>query len=105
MADLPDEMRAAMNCGLMPVERRVGGSVWGSQHGMDLQVCAGFTTELPEVVDIALHYQHFKHGTLAVSLAGAVAPNPLIDGVTILEAAINEKQWRDHEEATRKGGR
>jgi hypothetical protein len=107
MATTNPEMRATMNCGLLPVERRVGGSVWGSQHGLDLETCAGYTTRLPDVIDIASQFSHYEHGALSTVCGGDPLPQALLDGLAQLTAARRDREWREHKKQVdaSKGGR
>lgn len=60
--------------------------------------CAGYTTKLPEVVEINKARLHWKHGQLRDFCGGR--PNDLVmRGIEILEGAANEaSSWRPPED-------
>ena len=103
MATNPPEFRQTMRCGLMPVAEGVG-LAWGGHHGLELDVCAGYTTALPDVIDVAATFAHWENGALDLACAGEQPPQSLIDGLSIFKAAIHDREWREHEKAKQKGG-
>jgi hypothetical protein len=49
--------------------------------------CAGYTTDLPEVIDIARLYRHWSKGAVDVRSL----PRPIEDGIELLDAATNSR--------------
>lgn len=89
-------LRQQMGCGwLAPVENP--GQVWhhNGDLGTEATVCAGYTTQLPEVMDIVRHRLHWEKGALPIRLAGAEPPSTLLDGIEALHYAVERYgAWR-----------
>ena len=81
-----EPMRAAMSCGWMPAEARTGESCWMPDDGAELTVCAGYTTRLPDVIDVTQQFYHWEAGALD-HVCPAGVPKPLLTGLTIYKNA------------------
>ena len=91
------EMRRSFGCGYLPPTERAEVPLWGGVHDLELTVCAGYSTSLPEVIDIAATFMHWENGALSTACGGDVPPQTLVDGLTLYKAAINDREWKDHE--------
>lgn len=54
------------------------------------EVCPGYTTKLPEVIEVARARLHWSKGALAVALDGEPAHDMLLVGIELLESSSNE---------------
>lgn len=86
--------RQSLGCGYEPRSDRVHLSVWQPPSGKNgysgppLTACAGFTCNLPQVVETAMARVHWSKGNVAVL-------NPteeLLDCIVILEGQSNQLQ-------------
>jgi hypothetical protein len=58
-------------------------------------ICAGYTTSLPEVREVALMYRHWDTGNLAVALCGSQPNEELLSLIVMLASEINAVDvWR-----------
>lgn len=73
--------------------------------GSDIKptTCPGFTTRLPEVIEIARARLHWSKGELT-SFCSGQARGALLAGIEILEGATNETQMWCVENPVKKGG-
>ena len=85
MDNLPTAVRASMNCGHLPASEH-GGTPERFAAGLELTVCAGYTTGLPDVEDIARQFSHWENGAMDHVCPRGV-PKPLLDGLVILKSA------------------
>jgi hypothetical protein len=91
-----EPLRRAMGCGWITVPDEERTSVW--RHPSDEDdaptTCAGYTTQLPDVVEIASAYQHWKNGALREA-CGRELSYSLVDGLVLLDSALSTWQaWR-----------
>lgn len=103
------EIRRRMACGYIPADEHLRGMKWqpDPDSGIELTVCAGYSTSLPDVIDVARAYHHWKAGALR-DVTGDQPPCPaLLDCLTLLESTVLTKQRVEHAKAakTNKGGR
>lgn len=108
MKNLDTTTRTALRCGFLPLVEVIahGGKTraWSPNYMRDvggLQVCAGYTTSLAEVVEVRDCFPQWKTGNLAYFTVERPSPE-LVDGCAALEGAINAKanqDARDREEA------
>jgi hypothetical protein len=86
--------RQALGCGYEPRTDRVHLTIWqppGGSHGYSgppLSACAGYTCNLPDVMEAAVARAHWRNGALA--LLHPAATDELLDSVLVLDAAYNE---------------
>lgn len=86
----------------MPHGSRTGTWVPGYVRLPTLETCPGYTTALPEVQEVAATYPHWKARYLTEYLEEVPSP-AILDGISILDRAINDRDIWDLEQ-TRKGG-
>jgi len=96
MSSTPALQRQHLGCGYLP---RLKGrlSVWqppSGYKGPDLTACAGYTANLPEVIEIAKIRLHWKHGNVTAACGGP-PQDDVLDCVLILDGEYNAlDQWR-----------
>lgn len=61
-------------------------------HSGEFTTCPGYTTKLPEVIEIARLRVHAKEGTLSLFMHGAEPTDVAVVGIEILAGATNEAQ-------------
>ena len=97
-------VRAEMHCGLMPASAHRDGQRWEPSDGTELTTCAGYTTKLPDVVDVAIHFAHWENGALDHVCPGG-APKPLLNGLVRLKTASESRSsFRMRESAAKNRG-
>jgi hypothetical protein len=80
------ELRRALGCGwLPPLEDAV---VWSGPGHLELTTCPGYTTQLPDVVDVAQVYWWAEHGSLRDRLTRKPS-RTLIRGIDALRSAVS----------------
>jgi hypothetical protein len=91
----PETTRQQLGCGFTPLPpenlmrfRRVISP--GGYKGVELDVCPGYSTSLPEVIEVARARFHWKHGGPATLGIADWQFNPLMIGIEILEGAVGE---------------
>lgn len=100
------EARQAMACGhetpLVNVRPPWSPANMGASHTGEYTLCPGYTTNLPEIVEVARGRLHWSKGSLPVYCV----PNELIvEGIEILEGSTNEMQeWALRPKAKGGGG-
>lgn len=82
--------RRAIRCGWESVSD--SGRAWHpfKLGGPPLTVCAGYTSQMPDVVDVARAFLHWEKGQL--QLRNPDPPPQLLDGIEILSMEINAQQ-------------
>lgn len=81
--------RQALGCGYSPPGGVVmpwqppGGRV--GYQGAPLTACAGYTTNLPEVVEASVAYRHWKHGALDRWIGKDEPDDALLDSLLVIE--------------------
>lgn len=89
--------RQYLRCGYLPRLDRKGLTIWQPPgkffSGAELTTCAGFTANLPEVIEAAIAQQHWKAG----ELSNAVEDKPtesLMDAILVVNHAVESlKSW------------
>lgn len=71
--------------------------------GPKVVVCPGYTTTLPEVIEIARSHLHWSKGSLTEFCRGLVADSTIF-GIEILEGASNEMQHWSIKHPIKDGG-
>jgi hypothetical protein len=92
-------IRQAMGCGWEPRSELVQIRPWQHQGYTEQSptTCIGYTSKLPEVVEINRARMHWKQGELREFCGGKPNPN-LMRGIEILEGAAAEaSSWREDE--------
>ena len=106
------ETRQQMGCGFEPppveskrayVQMWNGGSL-PNYKGPKATVCPGYTSSLPEVIEVARARMHWEKGELAAFTRGELSEG-LTTGIEILEGAINAQQLWSHTDIAKGGGR
>lgn len=90
METLTPAMRATLRCGFMPAAAHVDGQRWSPADGTELTVCAGYSTSLPDVIDVACSYAHWENGALDHACPGGAA-KPLLQGIVMLKSATERR--------------
>ena len=96
MASTERIQRQAMGCGWEPRNPGAVVTPWTHQGYTDTAptTCVGYTTKLPEVIEINRARLHWKCGSIREFCKGAPTDN-IQRGVEILEGAANEAScWR-----------
>ncbi len=79
-------MRRDMGCGWLPPSESPG-AVWAGPDGnLELTTCPGYTTTLPDVIDVARMYWWADKGGLQRSELN----RPLVDGIDVLRCAVSD---------------
>jgi hypothetical protein len=99
----PPELRATMRCGFIPADRLSLGAPWTPEPYEDLSVCAGYSTTLPEVVDIASNFHHWETGQLAMACDGEQPCRALFTGIAVLKGAVGEFESHAMRKQSEKG--
>lgn len=93
--ELDPATRAAMACAYE--EPAEGARAW--QHegddGDKFSVCPVHTAALPDVIDVARAYVHWKEGSLRERMGGLEPPPALLDGLELLSTSVADwTSWR-----------
>jgi len=106
-------MRQAMGCAFLdPIrddrgELSVPHAIW--KHEGDKSagqtICPGYTTNLPDVIDIARAHQHWTKGELGTVLGGADGlPPVLADGIGQIDESVQRLDGWRMSASNKKGG-
>lgn len=95
---LTDLERQSMACGYLPRTDRVHLTIWqppsGGKYGYSgpaLTVCAGYTANLPEVVEACFAHAHWAHGNVAMDRT----PERLLRAILIVDGQRSQVEaWR-----------
>ena len=104
-----EAVRQEMACGYLPASDHrptffhSGMVSYDARIGRDeIKTCPWYTTNLPDVIDTAAAYAHYRDGGglpgVQIRCGGTIPPQALMDGIEILkreQAAVDE--WRDKE--------
>ncbi len=98
MQTMTEDQRQLMGCGLLPPpaeSRRRYLQIWNggslpNYKGPEPTVCPGYSTSLPEVIEVARAHRHWSKGNYQV--AGREPNDPLVISIEILDGATNEFQ-------------
>jgi hypothetical protein len=93
----PEPTRQLLGCGFAPLPaghllKFVRAPRPAGYEGDDPTVCPGYTTSLPEVIEIARARFHWKNGGPAAIGITDWVNHPLAIGIEILEGAANESE-------------
>ncbi len=103
--------RQLMGCGFLPPldgPRRQFVKPWTGPgyKGPEPTVCPGYTTNLPEVQEIARARFHWTKNALAVWLNGQEVSPDLLTGIEIVdEQVIKFESWKLDEASKNRGGK
>lgn len=89
-------IRQSMGCGYEPAHPGIEPRPWSHAgfSGEQPKACPGFTTKLPEVIEIARVRMHAKNG-MARDFLGGDATENVLRGIEILEGSDGEAScWR-----------
>lgn len=98
----PERRRVQMGCGWLPREDRPADehprAAWpfGPERSETCDTCPGYTTQLPDVIDIARRvFPHWQKGQAAIRFAGNDLPPAVVDGIEVLSASVERfSAWR-----------
>lgn len=96
----PATQRQYLGCGYEPPLDRVRLTLWQPPSGKigsktEATVCAGYTTNLPEVREVALMHRHWSTGNLEMGLCGAKPTEELMALIVVLDSEVNGVDvWR-----------
>lgn len=102
------QTRQQLGCGWDPPLVNIKPTPWTPQNLSaewkgDVDVCPGYTTKLPEVIEIARAHLYFSKGDLG-AFCDESPSDRLREGVEILEGASNECQaWAMNNPAPKAG--
>ena len=83
----------------MSAESHTGESVFMPDDGTELSLCAGYTTQLPDVRDVNLNFYHWENGVIREVCPDGV-PKPLLLGLSLFKSAGETRaSLRMHEQA------
>lgn len=80
---------------------------WWVMQGWDASICPGYSTTLPEVVEVTYAYGQWEAGTLTewvASMEGEAPSRALLDALAMRKAGINERQHAEYDERERARG-
>lgn len=98
-------LRRSMHCGYIPESQWLGETpALMPADGTPLHTCAGYTTALPDVADIAGQFYHWENGCLDLACPGG-ASRPLLHGLTIFKSAGEARAAYRAREAAEKAKR
>lgn len=106
MEKLTTEQRQLVGCGYLPVPDKLRAFVDRSAPlgcNVEPTVCPGYSTNLPETIEIARARLHWSKGSLR-DFCGERPDESLLMGIEILEGASNECQAWCMENPVKKGG-
>jgi hypothetical protein len=90
MATRSKPERQALGCGYEPAADAMP---WqppeAGYHGPRLTTCAGYTANLPEVMEAALTRAHWKVGAVVAACEGEMPSPDLLDAILILDAGYS----------------
>lgn len=91
MRALTEAARSQAGCGYAPTVERIYPWAGLGYKGATPTVCPGYSTNLPEVIEVARARFHWTKGELSAFTHGR-ATDALMIGIEILEGAVNECQ-------------
>jgi hypothetical protein len=102
MEEHPQQTRQALGCGYEP---QLEGSRTLASYNSDVTptVCPGYSTALPETIEVARARLHWSKGALTSFCAGR-ASEAVMTGIEILEGASNACQSWAMDNPIKKGG-
>lgn len=96
MKSTPALNRQYLGCGyLPPLDGKVHLTVWQppagerGYKGPALTTCAGYTANLPDVVEVAKIRLHWKHGNVVAACGGEQPRDEVLDCILVLDGEYN----------------
>jgi hypothetical protein len=95
MRNTPPLQRQALGCGYEPRSDRAL-TIWQppsgkrGYKGAALTTCAGYTANLPEVIEASVARAHWKNGAVVAACDGEAPSEDLLNSILILDGACNE---------------
>jgi hypothetical protein len=92
------EQRRYLGCGYEPPIDRVRLTLWQppvgkvGYNGPDPTMCAGYTTNLPEVLETGVARMHWSKGNASVMADGDQPSEDLLNAIIVLEGEYNAMQ-------------
>jgi hypothetical protein len=108
MRTLPKQMRQQMACGYeVAAPPGIEAQAWSGlgYKGPAPATCPGYTTTLPEVIEVARAWRWWDKGELARFVRGDEVSDDLILGIDVFEGAVRELERWLLTPADRGGGR
>lgn len=90
--------RQFLACGYEPPSDRVRLTIWqppggkAGYEGPPATICAGYTTNLPEVVEATIARVHWSKGNAAIIADGEQPSEDLLNAIVVLESEYNALQ-------------
>lgn len=109
MAKQSKAVRQTMGCGYLPPGAATG--VWQPPSGKRgycgpaLTVCAGYTANLPEVLEATLARAHWKVGAIVPACEGEMPSEALLNAILILDGGYSQLEGWLMTDASEGGGR
>lgn len=92
------QIRQTLGCGYEPpIDDRRKLTMWRPPAAFkgEVTMCAGYTTSLPEVREVALMYRHWLMGNLAPALGRLAATEDLLSLIVVMDSEANAlEHWR-----------
>jgi hypothetical protein len=106
MRTTPRQVRDEWGCGYLPLAERARPQIWSHEgyRGPKPTTCVGYTTKLPEVIEVARARLHWGKGSLSVFTGGEPPSEPLIIGIETLEIEQGKADSWELAEIRRKNG-
>lgn len=86
--------RQSLGCGYEPRTDRVHLTIWQPPErfysGPPLTVCAGYTANLPEVIEVAMTRPHWKFGAVVAACDGETPTEEMRNALLILDSSTSE---------------
>lgn len=95
MQTTPELQRQSLGCGYLPRPDRVHLTLWQpptnerGYHGPSLTACAGYTANLPEVVEASIARAHWKVGAIVPYCDGEMPTEDLLNSVLVLDSEFS----------------
>lgn len=95
MRNLGTLQRQSLGCGyLPPADGRVHLTVWQppstGYKGPALTTCAGYTANLPEVIEAAIARAHWKNGAVIPACDGEMPTEDLLNSILVLDGEYSQ---------------
>jgi len=103
MSANPPELRRNLGCGYEPALD--GARPWQApiEAGVDeWSVCPGYTTSLPETIDVARAWLHWSKGELVAFCDGRACPS-LVSGIEIMAGTMSSFEGYSMRESAKRG--
>jgi hypothetical protein len=98
MATYDRKMRQSWACGFELPDPRIAVMPWSGGYGYTGDpptVCAGYTTSLPETIEVARAWRWWKAGQLTVFVDGATVTPAMKHGIELFDGTVNMfERWK-----------